>query len=456
MKSKARVLGIDLGTSAIKLFATGDAPIEVRAAYDGQDIAQTLRRALSELFLSVPSESIESLGFSGQTGTYHVIDEGRVASSIRWHEAGREAALERALALLPESDFIALTGMRHPRLASYPLPTILYLCEKNRLGQHLMQPKDYVIWHLSGAFVSDAGSWRGLVNPLTADFDPKLLALAGISRAQLPTIAPATRVSREGARVFGLREGTPIAVGFNDFYAALYGAFVEKPGDCFDITGTSEHFGVVADALGEARMTESPYLNGTYVRYGVTASSGVSLNWCRQTFGEIPLEPVCGAPLFLPYLRGERQPDCDASARGMFVGLGEHTDNRALCYSVAEGVALSIYRLYEALGFPPVGKVLATGGGTAPSLINRMKASLIGAPLVVLKPDCGSALGAVRAAGGHFALERQVFEPEPWLGDYLFERYRIYRKMYAAWREMTDGADAGRLFGKDDGTWLKH
>ena len=349
---KKYVVGIDLGTSSVKLFVSGGDTAPVRAEYADADFESGVRAALKQLYRSVSPEEIASVGFSGQTGTYLVVRDGQVCHSVYWHEPGRESALARTMEMFGEADWIRMTGMRHPHLASYPVPTILHFRESGIPDGLIMQPKDYVIRLLTGEFVSDCGSWRGLVHPKTGRYEPELLRALDVDASALPRMEKMARVSAEGTARFGLPEGTPVYVGHNDFYSALYGIGADNTGDAFDVTGTSEHFGVVTDGLGEKGLTESPYLNGKYVRYGVTGSGGPSLLWGAKNFGPMPEEPVRDAPVFLPYLRGERQIDADPCARGVFMGISERTDSRALSYSVAEGAAFSIFRMYERLGRP--------------------------------------------------------------------------------------------------------
>lgn len=452
---KQYTIGIDLGTSSVKLFVAGGDIPPVRAEYENGDLAGGVRSALQTLFKAVSPSSIKAVGFSGQTGTYFLVENGAIRHSVFWHEPGREQALHKALGLFSQEEYISMTGMRHPHLASYPVPTILSLNAEGRMRGKLMQPKDYVIFLLTGEFISDPGSWRGLVNPKTQTYDTALLNALGIFKEALPEMKTQAKVSRAGEAVFGIPEGTDVFVGLNDFYAALFGLKADRAGDAFDITGTSEHFGVVTKELGERALTESPYLNDLYVRYGVTGSSGASLIWGIKTFGPLPDAPVSGAPIFLPYLRGERQIDPDPFARGMFLGLTEHADRRALAYSVAEGVVFSIYRMYELLGKPEIETIYATGGATAFPLLNRLKAAAFMKNYVAKKPDCGSALGAVRAAGGEWTEENEEYLPDPALHAFLMERYEVYRRMYGAWKSAAENADIPRLFGKDDCVWQK-
>ncbi|WP_254844120.1 FGGY-family carbohydrate kinase, partial [Leclercia adecarboxylata] len=48
------------------------------------------------------------------------------------------------------------------------------------------------------------------------------------------------------------------------------------------------------------------------------------------------------APLFLPYLSGERTPHNDPDARGMFWGLTHASQRATMGYAVLEGVSFGI------------------------------------------------------------------------------------------------------------------
>ena len=302
------------------------------------------------------------------------------------------------------------------------------------------------MYALCGASLSDPGSWRGLVNPRAGAYERELLDWAGVESGQLPAMAQWSALNEAGGRIAGLPAGTPVAVGMNDFYAALHGMDVTAPGAVFDITGTSEHFGVVTDELIRGGLISSPY-RGRFVHYGVTAGSGPSLSWGRRMFGEND-PPFCrAAPIFLPYLRGERAPVFDPDARGMFVGLSEDTDRDAMSYAILEGVAFSLKDIHEKLNAPAVHEITATGGATASDTLNRMKASLFNAPLIARRGTCGSAVGAATLAGAVIREEPVIYMPDEALHERMCARYAVYRRMYAAWREMTQDADSREMFG---------
>ena len=450
------VLGIDIGTSSVKLLLTGRGePLLITADYpeEGADgMIRALLDALGQLARSVSLASVGAVGLSGQTGTYLLQDLAEPEKAVfwmPWHQAGREPFLKAALADFSQDRFYRLTGMYQPPLASYPLPTTLYLrarypdlLDKSRL----LQPKDYFCARLSGEALSDTGSWRGLVHPSDGAFAPDLLAYAGITADRLPRITPRTRINAAGARLTGLTAGTPVAVGLNDFYAALAGIGLAGSGSCFDVTGTSEHFGVIRPTNAGGPLICSPY-GDAFVHYGVTASSGLSLSWAHKLFGGREPDVSGQAPLFLPYLRGERAPVFDPLARGLFAGLTAAADGPALKYSVYEGLVFSLYEIYQVLGEPPVESIHVTGGASASPLLNRLKASMWGVPVVSEQLTCGSAMGAAALAGGVWERRPRVHQPDNDLADLLHRRYRVYRRLYPAWQTIVADENPEDLFG---------
>ena len=443
-------LGLDLGTSSIKALLLGPGvEYEESCAYTSPDFAgllDTVRLVCARLNDRFPLHRVDALGLSGRTGTYALMDQnGTVGPWIEWFSGGREAALEKLLAAFPAESFMDMIGMPHPRLSSYPVPMLLTSPPGDRT---LVQPKDALMQHITGRCLSDAGSWRGLYHPEKAEYSPELLAWAHASADNLPQIGDMALLCAAGASLTGLREGTPVYTGQNDFYSALYGMGIDGPGCGFDVTGTSEHIGLTRPLPGNSALITSPYLQA-YVHYGVTASSGPSLTWGRHMFGaeEPGIRPH--APIFLPYLQGERAPVFDASARGMFVGLTPHTDNEDLRYAVYEGVAFSMRNIQDALGEDMPAVLRITGGASRSPLLCRLKASLLGCRVQRERLDCGSAMGAVRSAGGQWQRDMEEYAPDDGLRDMLEPRYQVYARLYAAWQTVTRDTDTGHLFGKD-------
>ena len=457
-----KVIGIDLGTSSIKCLALGfGEPVAVTSAYAKEGpggIVSALAGAFAWLGARIALPQIEAVGLSGQAGSYMTAPPDNIHDVrlwLPWHAAGRESFLEKVLSEIGREAFFSMTGMYHPKLSSYPLPSILYIKNKypKMLGDCLLlQPKDWLCGILTGCFFSDAASWRGLADWDTQKYAAKLIKYAGIDENKLPKIQNHAQIDKNGASLTGLREGTPVAVGYSDFYSALVGMGAKEAGTCFDITGTSEHFGVIAEKPVDAPLIFGRFGElGNYVHYGVTASSGKAVNMALTNLGFSAGDPRKAqirdkAPVFLPYVNGERAPVFDPGARGIFCGVSDKCGPEDLSYSIYEGVVFSLYDIYQKLGCPEIKYIKATGKASGLEILGMLKASLFGVPVAVEKLDCGSAMGAAKMAGGDWERCERIWEPDPALTGRLRRRFELYRRMYSAWKDMTDGLDTRELF----------
>ena len=457
-----RVIGIDLGTSSIKCLAVGFGEPVVLSAFYEKDGPEGMISALTDIFKrlggQIDLKNTDSLGLTGQAGSYIAAPRDNLNNLndiklwLPWHTAGREPFLKKVLAEINHEAFFAMTGMYHPDLASYPLPNIAYIKKiyPGMLGGCvLLQPKDWLCALLTGSFFSDAASWRGLADWDTEKYAPELIKYAGIDENMLPAIHDRAQINKNGADLTGLREGTPVAVGYSDFYSALIGMGIKDAGTCFDITGTSEHFGVTTGDSKPAPLILGRFGGpGIYAHYGVTASSGRALNIAREYSGadELSLSVREKTPIFLPYVSGERAPVFDFGARGIFCGISEKFTPEDLSYSICEGVVFSLHDIYQELGCPEIKYIKTTGGASGIGILGLLKASLFGVTVIGEKLNCGSAMGAVKMAGGEWARDEISWEPDFGLTERLRYRFNVYKRMYKAWRDMTCGLDTRELF----------
>jgi xylulokinase len=152
------------------------------------------------------------------------------------------------------------------------------------------------------------------------------------------------------------------------------------------------------------------------------------------------------APIFLPYLSGERTPHNDPDARGVFFGLRHDHDRAALGYAVAEGVAFALADGHAALvhtggGVPSLALM---GGGARSRFWARLLAASFGCPLEQsANAERGAAFGAARL--GRLSMQTgdvdqicsppavdKVIEPEPVLVETLRPRFERFRRLYSA------------------------
>ena len=447
------VLGIDLGTSAVKLlqrFSDGTIRKE-KERYE--EISpkgwwEAILRAMTRMELA----SVEAIGLSSQVGTY-IVDGEKV---ISWNQPIGQEELEELKRTYTQDEFMEEISMPHPNIISYPLPRLQYRKKMYPNFQKVVQPKDFICEKLTGMCVTDPYSWRGLANLDTKTYSKKFLKDIGVEEEMLPPIIDYTekagQVLQDAVPGSDLREGTAVYVGLNDYYASLLAMGVWNTGDMFDITGTSEHLGIIEAAVDEdTQMVSGPYLQH-HVHYGVTGSSGVSLDFGLQfsETGEVDMEEALShkPPIFLPYLNGERAPIWDGAARGNLFGIQAGCSKKDIMYAVLEGVSFSLYHIYEELGKPEATSLCSAGGASRNRALGQLKAELFGIPVKILKEHDTSALGtcmvaelgmkkysSVQEAMETCVTVEETFYPTGAYRETLMQRFALYKELYPALKE---------------------
>ena len=445
------VIGIDLGTSSVKilqLFQDKTKSIS-RASY--KEISQegwwgAICRALAKLEL----ETVEAISLSSQVGTYIVND----SEVISWNSGiGKEEVSE--IKKKYESEiFLKEISMMHPSIVSYPIPRLKYIKKHFKNIESICQPKDFICEKLTGKRVTDQYSWRGLANLDTKCYSTFFLNDLGIDENVLPEMKDYTSfagVTKELLLGEGriLKAGIPVYVGLNDYYASLLGMGIRNTGDLFDISGTSEHLGVIENKVKtDTALVSGPYLYEN-VHYGVTASSGASIKFGLRLLSdkEIEMDKIRKnqPPIFLPYLNGERAPIWDADAKGVYFGICENCTQEELAYAAMEGVVFSLYHIYESMGCPEVKNMTISGGAAVFPVLNQLKAEMFGIPTQTLEENETSALGAsivaALGAGWYKTLEeatkdlckiKEIFYPTGGHIEWMQKRYSIYKELYPA------------------------
>jgi sugar (pentulose or hexulose) kinase len=463
--------GIDVGTSAVKLLCVDrdGTTATVRAPYGtGSDTRawfEAIKRCFAELGRSVELKRIEAVAMACQVNTYILFDGGRTEDELvilDWSTGEGREQLEDIKRRFSTDYFVSHISMPHPDMISYPLPRLAFLRESFfddwEQTQKILQPKDYLYYRLTGVFASDAFTWRGLSNIEDSSFHEQLLRDNNIRAEHLPDLyspfSSAGSLSASVAEELGLLAGIEVYLGCNDFFAGLLGMGVTGPGQYFDVTGTSEHVGMICDkVVTDSKLVSGPYFKG-FVEYGVTNGSGVSLEWGRKIFGDQSFHEAnrVNAPIFLPYLKGERAPIWDSKARGVFFGLDLRDESKSMSYAVREGVIFGLYDIFRRLGIAGdiSDKTIRTGGAAAQDdSLTQLKADVFRMPFEVVKEKESTALGAamiaavgkgwysnIREAARALAdIERQI-KPNPAKADSLKRRFEIYEQLYPALRDL--------------------
>jgi xylulokinase len=267
------VLGIDVGTggsravlidrtgaivaSATKSHAPFTSPGPAWAEQDPDDWWRASREAVRDVISTVggSAESIDSIGLSGQMHGAVLLDsDGRVLRpSIIWCDqrtAAECAWLDREIGA---RRLLELTS--NPALTNFTLTKLLWVRTHEpdvwARTRHVLLPKDYVRFRLSGAHAIDVADASGtlMLDVAKRRWSREILEAAKISPDLLPEVFESpdvsARVSAGAARDTGLVEGTPIVAGAGDQAAGAVGMGITRPGTVSVTIGTS---GVVFSA----------------------------------------------------------------------------------------------------------------------------------------------------------------------------------------------------------------
>ena len=479
-------LAIDVGSSSIKTaLVSSDGSVvsqktlpsttqEPRPGFREQEPEgwwRATRESIREVTRSVSPSEIIAVGVVGHISSLTFVDSaGRaIRPSIGFQDLRAVDELAELYARFSRKELAERLAIDLPPAATWPLPRLLWLKKHEpsmlEAAHCVLQAKDFVNYRLTGEFASDHSSFRGLVNFATGRAASDVLEALGLPARLVPPLSPPHevigRVTPVAAKQTGLPEGLPVVAGWNDLNACALGSGATEPGDSFNITGTSEHLGIVTD--GNPQVPElicAPYLAGKRLFYGVTSSGGGSLAWLAKTLGveaEILLEkaervePGAGGLIFLPYLAGERSPIWDPKAAGAFVGLRTGHDAAHLARAVLEGVAFSLRQISELVARHATGvsePVIISGGASRARVWNQVKADVLGAPVVATENPHAGILGAAILASVGVGLFKsceeaaramvrrgRVLAPVPENASRYEELSRIYDQLYPALKD---------------------
>ena len=437
------VLGIDVSTTATKAIvidasgrvlgmASAEYPFEQPQPlwseqhphlwWDGT--TEAIGRALTAA--GVTGDDVAAVGLTGQMHGLVLLDaDGEVIRpAILWNDQRTAAECDVIRATLGPAHLVEITG--NDALTGFTAPKLLWVRDHEPEAwarvAHVLLPKDYVRYRLTGEFALDKADGAGtiLFDLAARDWSPEVLDALDIDPAWMPPTyeGPETTgtVTSEAADNTGLRAGTPVVAGGGDQAANAVGVGAVVPGRVALSLGTS---GVVFattdqpifDAAGRVHAF-CHAVPGRWHLMSVMLSAAGSLRWLRDAIapGE-PFDRLVGAAesvpaasdglLFLPYLTGERCPYPDPLARGAFVGLTLAHDRRHMTRSVLEGVAFGLrdgLDLMVAAGMPVPAQVRASGGGMASALWCQILADVLEAEIVLPATTEGAAYGAALLA----------------------------------------------------------
>ena len=258
----------------------------------------------------------------------------------------------------------------------------------------------------------------------------------GLSQDKVPTPISATDVAglttESAGKDLKLPEGIPVIAGGSDVTAAVMGSGALRPGSAHVYLGSSSWFCITSTKRAPFDETEMPSgglftINpfGRWFLAGESESACSCLDWLAQQLkplhqvgrkrdGESQVyqelnrlaaqaTPGSGNLIFVPWMKGEKAPILDDSARGAFLGLTLNHSREHLVRSVMEGVAFNIRWVRDKMKSQNLdfdGQSLrAIGGGFNSRIWTQILADIMCKEIRVVKwPQYAGAIGAALIA----------------------------------------------------------
>jgi xylulokinase len=391
--------------------------------------------------------------------------------AILWNDQRTQAQCDEIHRRIGREKFIHITG--NVALTGFTAPKILWVAENEpevyQQVRHILLPKDYIRYCLTGEYAMDKadGSGTVLFDLRQRTWSQEILDALGIPAEWLPPTfegcAFTGALSSQAAALTGLPAGIPVAAGGGDQEAGAVGVGAVEPGIVGLTVGTSGVvFATTPSALIEPQGRLHAFCHsvpGVWHFMGVMLSAAGSLQWYRDTLApgvsfDALVQEAAHIPAgseglqFLPYLSGERTPYPDPYARGAFIGLTTRHHRAHMTRAVLEGVAFGlkdIFTLIQTSGLKEITQVRASGGGAKSPLWRQILASVLGSELVTVNTTEGAAFGAALLAGVGAGAWADVLSacretiqvtgqtaPVPGDAQAYENAYRIYRDLYPA------------------------
>lgn len=495
------VIGIDLGTSAVKILLINQAGevcqevsktyplIQPQFGYNEQDPTEWVAKTtegLAELVqgFSGDPKDIEGISFSGQMHGLVLLDKNNqvLRNAILWNDTRTTEQCQQIYETIGKERLLKVA--KNPALEGFTLPKILWVKQNEPKifdeTNVFVMPKDYVRYCMTDQIHTEYSDAAGtlLLNIEEKAWSKELCEKLALPINMCPPLVDSDHfvgtITPAFAKATGLAESVKVFAGGADNACGAIGAGVLTEGNTLCSIGTS---GVVLsheerndqDYQGKVHFFNHGKSNAFY-SMGVTLAAGYSLSWFKDTFAETEdfeqllngIENVsigANGLLFTPYLVGERTPHADSNIRGSFIGMDASHKRLDFVRAVLEGITFSLHESIEI--FRENGKVIdsiiSIGGGAKNEVWLQMQADIFNATIIKLASEQGPAMGAaILAAYGcgwyetledcanHYIKPSKMYDPIKENVEKYQSLFTLYKKVYKQTRTLNEELHALR------------
>lgn len=475
-------IGIDLGTSAVKLILMNEKgkiynavtkeyplyfPKSGWSEQNPQDWFEKTVDGLKQLTEMYNKKEIAGISFGGQMHGLVILDgnDNIIRPAILWNDGRTGKETEYLNNTVGEEKLSEYTA--NIAFAGFTAPKLLWLKENEadnfkRISK-IMLPKDYIAYCLSGIFCTDYSDASGtlLLDVKNKRWSKEMLDICSVNENMLPRLFESYEVvgtiKDDIAELLGFDRTVKIIAGAGDNAAAAIGTGTVGDGMCNISLGTS---GTIFISENIFRNTKNHAIhsfaaaNGGYHLMGCMLSAASCNKWWMddilktdEYFKEQENIVKLGENnvFFLPYLMGERSPHNDPNARAAFIGMSMDTTRTEMTQAVLEGVAFGLRDSLEAaksMGIK-IDRAKICGGGAKSELWRKIIANVlnieIDVPQIEEGPSYGAAVLAAVGCGEYNTVDEAVRAitgtsdtviPDREIASKYDEKYNIFRKIY--------------------------
>lgn len=492
----AYLVGIDIGTSGTKTILMDEAGKIVAQATEEYPLytphpgwseqnpedwwnatCATCKRVLA--VSKVDPREIKGIGYSGQMhGSVFLDANGKVVRPcILWNDSRtyrecEEITQQATPARLHE-------WVSNPAMTGFTAPKALWL-KKNEPEnfarvRHLMLPKDYIRYRMTGEIATDVSDAAGTVlfNIRERRWATELLDVLGIPQDWMPPAKASYEitgiVTQAASHECGLAPGTSVVGGGADNPCGAVGSGIVVEGRVMISLGTS---GVIFSPTSTPKVDSQERLHSfiasppdQWYLMGVVLSAGMCLRWYRDKFAaaerheaerqgsdvyDLLMAQAAAIPqgaeglFFLPYIMGERTPINDPHARGAYIGLSFRHEPAHMIRAIVEGISFALrdnMEVIRSMGVP-VNEVRLIGGGARSPFWRQMMADIMGCEIVTLAGGEGPAQGAAILAGKGVGIYDDLVKacdqllPVDQRIEPIYANRRRYTEIYGLWQAL--------------------
>ncbi|MCM1065925.1 MAG: xylulokinase [Eubacterium sp.] len=477
-------IGIDLGTSAVKLLlmdSEGKIVNVVSREYPlyfphpgwseqkPEDWYEQTMEGIRELLWDVDKSQVAGISFGGQMHGLVILDaeDNVIRPAILWNDGRTTEETDYLNHVIGKEKLSQYTA--NIAFAGFTAPKILWVKKKEPENfakiAKIMLPKDYIAYKLTGVHCTDVSDASGMLlfDVKNRRWSQEMCEICGISVSQLATCYESYEkvgtVLPEIAEELGISEKTVVAAGAGDNAAAAVGTGTVGDNRCNISLGTSGTIFISSRKFGVDQFNalhSFAHADGSYHLMGCMLSAASCNKWwmdeivgTRDYAGEQASIEKLGENhvYFLPYLMGERSPHNDPNARATFIGMTMDTTRADMTQAVLEGVAFALrdsLEVAKSLGID-LERTKICGGGAKSPLWKKIIANVLNLKVDVIESEEGPAMGgamlAAVACGEYGSVEEiadkvvkiiDTVEPEPELVAKYEERYARFKEIYPA------------------------